>query len=389
MSWRRRRPAAPTPTPPAATAPVPTVVVRPVLPGPVVTLLGLAAGFVVLGGLREAQGLVGPILLAFVIAIAVHPVQGWLRRRRVPVWIALTLTVLVTYAGLTAFAGALALSVFQFAEEVPKYQDELDDLVRRGEDLLLGVGVDQQQINDFISRFDVNQAFSLVFDLVQGLAGVLTDLVFVLALLFFVLIDGSGVSAKMSAVEAIRPAVARSLREFTFGVRQYLVVTAVFGAVVAALDVVLLMILGVPLPLLWGLLAFLASFVPTIGLVVGLVPPVVIGLLDGGPTTALWVLVGYLVINNTIDNVVKPKFVGDAVGLSVTMAFLSLVVWSFVLGPLGALLAIPASLLARALLSDDDPRRSWLRVLVRDRAPEGDELARLTHAARAAEERQA
>jgi predicted PurR-regulated permease PerM len=384
VSWLRRRrlPAAPAPT---ALPHDP----HPLLPAPVVTLLGLAAAFVVLGGLRTAQGLVAPILLAFVIAIAVNPVQTWLRRRRVPVWLALTLTVLVTYAGLTLFAGALALSVVQFADEVPKYQDELDDLVQQGEEWLLGLGVDQTQINNFIARFDANQLFSLLFDLVQGLAGVLSDLVFVLALLFFVLMDGSGMSAKMDAVAAIRPAVARSLREFTFGVRQYLVVTAIFGAVVATLDVVLLMVLGVPLPLLWGLLAFLASFVPTVGLIVGLIPPLVIGLLDGGPTTALWVLVGYLVINNTIDNVVKPKFVGDAVGLSVTMAFLSLVVWSFVLGPLGALLAIPASLLVRALLADDDPRHSWVRVLVRDRPPESDEVQRLALASREAEERPA
>ena len=173
----------------------------------------------------------------------------------------------------------------------------------------------------------------------------------------------------------MRPRVARALRSFTHGVRQYLVVTAIFGALVAALDVVLLMVLGVPLPLLWGLLAFLASFVPTIGLIVGLIPPAVIGLLDGGPLTALYVVVGYLVINNTIDNLVKPKFVGDAVGLSITMSFLSLVVWGFVLGPLGALLAIPASLLVRAVLTDDDPRHvAGSAMMVGDRPPEGEVL---------------
>jgi AI-2 transport protein TqsA len=381
VTWRRRTPRSPADDAVAA----PPVVLPPVLPGPVVTLLGLAAAFVVLGGLRAASGLVGPILLAFVLAIAVHPVQARLRRRRVPSWLAITITVLVTYAGLTAFAAALALSVFQFAEQVPQYQDELNSLVDQGEQLLLQVGVNQAQINDFVARFDVGQVLRLAVDLIQGFAGVLTDLVFVLALLFFVLLDASGVHAKMTAVEAVRPAVARALRDFTHGVRQYLVVTAIFGAVVAALDVALLTVLGVPQPLLWGLLAFLASFVPTIGLIVGLVPPAVIGLLDGGPTTALWVVIGYLVINNTIDNLVKPKFVGDAVGLSVTMAFLSLVVWSFVLGPLGALLAIPASLLARAVLSDADPRRAWVGVLVSDRAPTEPELARLTREARAAE----
>ncbi|WP_340296082.1 AI-2E family transporter, partial [Aquipuribacter hungaricus] len=360
----------------------------PVLPPPVVTLLGLAAAVVVLGGIRAAQELAAPIFLAFVLSIAVYPLQAWLRRLRLPGWLALTLTVLVTYAALTAFAGALLLSVLQFADQAQGYRDEVVDLVAQGEDLLLEAGVDQAQINDVISQVDINQAFSLALGVVQGVTSLLSNLVFVLALLFFVLIDAGGVHTKLAAVAALRPRAAEALHGFTHGVRQYLVVTAVFGFVVAALDVVLLMVLGVPLPLLWGLLAFLASFVPVIGLVVGLVPPVVIGLLDGGPATGLYVLIGYLVINNTIDNVVKPKFVGDAVGLSITVSFLSLVVWGFVLGPLGALLAIPASLLARALLVDRDPRRGWVGIMVGDEPPQGEDLRRLSDEAQELDRRE-
>lgn len=379
MRRRARRPSpastAPAPTP-RRVDPAPSAAAVRGLPAPVVTLVGLAGAVVVLGGLRAASGLVGPILLAFVIAIAVHPVQAWLRRR-LPAWAAVTLTVLVTYAALTAFAAALLLSLLQFAQQGQQYQTELNELVGRGEELLLEVGVGQQQINQAVAQLDLNRAFSLVIDVVQALLSVLTDLAFVLLLLFFVLLDANAVQAKLTAVRVLRPAAAESMREFTHGVRQYLVVTAVFGAVVAALDVALLMALGVPLPLLWGLLAFLASFVPTIGLVVGLVPPAVIGLLDGGPVTGLLVVVGYLLINNTIDNLVKPKFVGDAVGLSITMSFLSLVVWGFVLGPLGALLAIPASLLARAVLTGGSDRSSWVGVMVGDRPPTGDALAEL------------
>lgn len=297
-----------------------------------------------------------------------HPLQAWLRTR-LPGWAALTLTALATYALITAFAGALVVSVLRFATQLPEYQEELNRLVETSRTRLVDAGVGQEQINDFVGRIDLGQVFNIALGLLQSLAGVLTNLVFVLALLFFVLIDAGSVGAKLAAIRVVRPDVAVALGGFTHGVRQYLVMTALFGAVVAGLDVLLLVVLGVPLPLLWGLLAFLASFVPTIGLVVGLVPPAVIGLLDGGPTTALWVVVGYLVINNTIDNVVKPKFVGDAVGLSVTMSFLSLVVWGFVLGPLGALLAIPASLLTRAVLMGTDDSRRWVGILLSDRAP--------------------
>jgi predicted PurR-regulated permease PerM len=79
------------------------------------------------------------------------------------------------------------------------------------------------------------------------------------------------------------------------------------------------------------------------------------------------------VINFVIQSIIQPKFVGDAVGLSVTVTFLSLVFWSWVLGALGALLAIPLTLLMKALLLDIDPSTRWVGVLIQDRAPDPDE----------------
>jgi predicted PurR-regulated permease PerM len=67
-----------------------------------------------------------------------------------------------------------------------------------------------------------------------------------------------------------------------------------------------------------------------------------------------------------IQSVIQPKVVGDAVGLSATLSFLSLVFWAWVLGALGALLAIPLSLLVKALLVDVDPRARWLNPLIGD-----------------------
>ena len=75
-------------------------------------------------------------------------------------------------------------------------------------------------------------------------------------------------------------------------------------------------------------------------------------------------VVAYAVINLVIQSLIQPKFVGDAVGLSITLTFLSLVFWSYVIGPLGALLAVPLSLLAKALLVDADPDSRWLDPLI-------------------------
>ena len=146
--------------------------------------------------------------------------------------------------------------------------------------------------------------------------------------------------------------------------RRYVVVTTVFGAVVAVVDAVGLVILGVPLALLWGLVSFLTNYVPNIGFFLGLAPPTLLALLVSGPGTAVIVIVLYCVANFVIQSVIQPVFVGDAVGLSVTLSFLSVVLWTVVLGPLGAVLAIPLTLFVHAVLVAQDPYRRWAAVLL-------------------------
>jgi AI-2 transport protein TqsA len=134
--------------------------------------------------------------------------------------------------------------------------------------------------------------------------------------------------------------------------------------IVALVDVAALYWLGVPLPWLWGLLSFITNYIPNIGFVLGLIPPALLALLQGGVRQAVLVIVAYSGINFMIQSLLQPKFVGDAVGLSVTLTFLSLVFWTFVIGPLGALLAVPLSLFVKALLVDADPDGRWLDPLI-------------------------
>ncbi|WP_245666056.1 AI-2E family transporter [Actinoplanes subtropicus] len=122
--------------------------------------------------------------------------------------------------------------------------------------------------------------------------------------------------------------------------------------------------LDIPLPFLWGLLSFITNYIPNIGFIVGVVPPALLGLLQGGVEKMIWVIVVYCAINFVIQSIIQPKVVGDAVGLSATLSFLSLIFWGWVLGPLGALLAIPLSLLAKGLLVDIDPTTKWITPLL-------------------------
>ncbi|WP_063753656.1 AI-2E family transporter [Kutzneria sp. 744] len=202
-----------------------------------------------------------------------------------------------------------------------------------------------------------------------------TSVVFLLALLLFLSIEASGIDARLLEIAADRPQVSVALKGFAHRTRRYLVVTTIFGLIVAALDTIALAWMGIPLVVLWGLLSFVTNYIPNVGFVLGLLPPALLTLLASGWRPMLIVILVYTAINFVAQSLIQPHYVGDAVGLSTATAFMSLVFWAWVLGPLGLLLAIPATLLLMVVLVDIDPQAGWVAALLR--APPRAERPRL------------
>jgi predicted PurR-regulated permease PerM len=339
----------------------------------VIVLLGCATIVVVVAGLRGVADIVGPVFLALMLTVTVSPLTGWLRGRGVPVWLAAAAAILTTFAILVLLGGALVVSLYRLVDLLPEYQAQFaslrDDLMRQ----LNSLGISTQEVRDFIAGADPRTIANWVEALAGGLASLLSNTVFLLAVLLFMCIDAVHFPARLRSVAGDRPQVVTALRSFSQGTRRYLLVSTIFGLIVAVIDTLMLWALGVPLPVLWGLLAFITNYIPNIGFVVGLVPPALLGLLEGGVGLMVTVIVLYCVVNLVIQSVIQPKIVGDAVGLSATVSFLSLVFWAWVLGALGALLAIPLTLLAKGLLVDVDPSSGWINSLLAGGSPPKEE----------------
>ncbi|WKG11362.1 AI-2E family transporter [Nocardia sp. PE-7] len=334
------------------------------IPRGLIVLLSLAAMVVTIAGLEAFSGVVGPIFLALMLTIAVQPIQTWAERKGWPAWLGMAAALVAVVAILFGIGGALALSAVQLASLLPDYADELNRLLDHGRDWLSSVGVSSDQIHNALSGIDMGKAASVIEEVLGGVLGVFSNLFFVLALLLFMAVDGMTMNRRLAMVANERPAIAQALGDFVAGTRKYLIVSTVFGAIVAVIDGGALWLMGVPLPILWALLSFITNYIPNVGFVIGVIPPALLALLDSGPELMIWVIVVYSAINFVIQSIIQPKFVGDAVGLGVTITFVSLVFWAWVLGALGALLAIPLTLLVKALLFDIDPTTRWADVLI-------------------------
>ncbi|HEY3686775.1 MAG TPA: AI-2E family transporter [Streptosporangiaceae bacterium] len=329
-----------------------------------VVLLGLAAGVVTLAGLHAVASIVGPAFLALTLAIAVSPVRAWLERHRMPAVVCVLAPVLLVIVLLLLVVGALAVSVARLATLLPTYADRFHTLVATAGRDLHKLGVDPAQVKHALHAVDPAKIAGVIGGLVSGVAGVTSAIVLIVVLVFAMTADATVLSRRISGIAAGRPHLVRSLHTFTRQTSKYLRVTTVFGVIVAVLDTGALLVLSVPLPLLWGLLALITNYIPNIGFIIGLIPPVLLALLDSGPGTAIAVLACYIVFNFVVQSLIQPKFIGEAAGLSITLTLLSLIVWTWVLGPIGAVLAIPLTSFARALLLDSDRSTHWASELL-------------------------
>ncbi|WP_432788949.1 AI-2E family transporter [Brevibacterium sp. K11IcPPYGO002] len=326
-----------------------------------VTLAGLAYALMFFRGLQD---IVAPVFLALNFYIVVYPVQRLLTRIKVPRAIGACISVVLVLCMIFAFFGLTAWSVAELVILIPSYSYELAATYQNALALLSDIGVTSSVIQQQLSGFDVRSVLDAIYPLLTNLSSVAGLLTTVIMAVFFVAMDSMGIDKRMAMLLDVKPSLSASIGDFASGVRRYWVVATVFGLIVAFLDVIALAIIDVPLIWVWGVLAFLTNYIPNIGFVIGLVPPALLALVDSGWQSALWVVIAYSVLNFVIQAIIQPKFTGESVGVTPLISFLSLLFWVWILGWLGALLALPATLLIKALLVDADPKARWVNILL-------------------------
>ena len=329
---------------------------------PIARFLVIAAAFViVVSGLKMAGELLVPFLLAVFIAMIVSPLLGWLKHHRIPGGIAILLiVVLILLVGLLLSA-VIGSSVDDFREDIPLYSAKLSLMSHDLQAWLSARGIDINP-QQWQSSFDPGVAMSFAGSTLASFGSVMTNALMILLTVIFILAENIGFSEKLRLARG--KAVSEEwLTKFSESVHNYLAIKTAISLITGLLIFIWLTILGVDYAVLWGLIAFLLNFVPTVGSFIAAVPAVLLAIVQLGIFHAGLTLAGFVVVNLVMGNAIEPRWMGKGLNLSPLVVFVSLVLWGWVLGPVGMLLSIPLTIMIKIALESQQETR-WIGVLL-------------------------
>lgn len=315
-------------------------------------------------GIYFIRDVVVPVFLAMTLVVTARPLVLWLNEHRVPKMISALIGMLVVFLVLLAILFAVTVAMIQFIQAMPAYADRFNQLWAQASERLIAWGVSQETISEWLRTFDYSRLLGYVTGVMSGVGFWATFLGSLFLFVAFVSVDLTDTTQQRVKLAAVRPNLAAALLDFSWRVRKYWIVNTIFGLAVAVINMGILAFLQIPLVLTWGILAFVTAYIPNVGFIIGMVPPALMALLARDFQTMVVMVALYVVVNFIASMVIQPKVTGDAVGLNITTTFISLVFWSIIIGPMGAILAVPMTLFCKAILFDADPQTRWLSVFM-------------------------
>ncbi|MEO8166677.1 MAG: AI-2E family transporter [bacterium] len=323
----------------------------------------IAASLVVIvWGINQAKGVVVLFLVsAFLAVIGRVPVR-WMERKGIPSVVAVLIVVAAMVTLVLGLGIVVGASLNDFSNALPVYQTRMHDMMQGFKDFLRTKGM---RVTDKILLGYVNPEAILNFTgtLFAQLSSVLSNILVILFTVMFILLEGSGFPVKLRAVLGNPQAAFPQLTKFANDLKRYMFIKTLINLTAGILTALWLSFLGVDFPVLWGFLAFLLHFIPSVGSIVAAVPAVILALIQFGGGPALLTATGYIVIGMILGNVIEPKIMGQRLGLSVLVVFVSLIVWGSMLGVVGALLCIPLTMTVK-LACEANENTKWIAVLL-------------------------
>ena len=376
-------------------------------------LLASAAIIVILAGLKAAQSLISPFLLAVFFALILAPPLAWLKKKGLPDGIAiLTLSGVVCLLGLGVVL-VFTSSLTQFAGKLPDYKEKvtvgyttIDAWINDVADKVSAIGESITQLNPLgtedtpieepeivenesepialpnisppqepsvpkerLSLSDVihvNTLISYVQFGVNTLLNVATASSLVLIMLVFMLMEAARMPEKVKEAFGGRDLSNEYFKKIADDTWNYVKIKTTICFLTGLSTSIGLWFLGVEYALLWGLLMFFLNYIPNIGQVIASIPPILLALIDGGVSLALWTTLWLIIVNTFWGIGIEPRYMGEGLGISSLVVLLSLIFWGWLLGPVGMFLSAPLTMVMKIVLHND-PKTKWIATLLSNR----------------------
>ncbi len=326
-------------------------------------LISVAAVVVIVFGMQAASVLLVPFLLAvFFALIALRPML-WLQAQRVPSVIAALLIVTAMMLILGLVGSILGNSIADFTAQLPNYQARLEIILTGIVNFVSDLLGEEQRVQNVAELIDPGFAMGFAANLLTSLQGVLTNTFLILFTMVFILLEAASMGIKARAAFGTGAGVFDRPREFLNNLGRYLGIKTIVSLATGFCAWMLALVVGLDFPLLWGMLAFLFNYVPTIGSIIAAVPAVLLALIQLGPGEATSTAIGFLAINVVFGNFAEPRLMGYGVGISPLIVFVGLVLWGWIFGPVGMLLSVPLTMTVKMALESGDNTR-WIAILI-------------------------
>ena len=325
-------------------------------------LLIVAAFVIVVAGMRAAESLLVPFLLSLFIAVIVTPLLSWLNRRGVPNGLSILLIVIMIVI-IGFFIGAIVgSSINSFRSDLPEYQARLLSLSDGIQQKLasLGITIEPSQWREI---FNPSAALSMAGNTLASFGNLMTNGFLILLTVMFILAEEVNFTDKLRQAIPGGDKTFEALNRFTDSVNKYMAIKTLVSLLTGFIIMVSLFIIGVDYYVLWGLLAFLLNFIPTLGSILAAVPAVLLAVVQLGVTEAVLTATIFVAVNTIVGNILEPRFMGKGLNLSSLVVFLSLVFWGWVLGPVGMLLSVPLTMTVKIALESFD-ETYWVGVML-------------------------
>jgi len=326
------------------------------------TIWVLAAVIVIVAGMKAAQSLVVPFLLASFISIILMGPLGWLEKKGLSQRVALAIVSMAALFVTFIVSNLIGNSVEQFVAALPEYKTKINNDLDGVFTVLKswGIPVSGSSLREIFSPASVME---FAGDFMRNMGALLANGFLILLTVIFMLTEAGTFKSKVRSCIKNPESAIEKIELFSASAKHYMAIKAAISACTGTLVAIFLSIVGIDFAILWGLLAFFLNFIPNIGSVLAALPAVLLAIVQFGTGSAVIVAAGYAVLNVVIGNVVEPKFMGQGLGLSTLVVFLSLVFWGWVLGPAGMLLSVPLTMMVKIAL-DKNPDTAWVSVML-------------------------